>query len=91
MRKGWGDSRWRKVARFRLGCKIRGSRYWQEEEKRNYRLCGKGIETRVGGMKRVKECRRQLAGCSGIGIGGGGQGRDVDEGARGGEKRNGRG
>lgn len=24
LKKGWGENRWRKVARFRLGCEVRG-------------------------------------------------------------------
>lgn len=39
LKKDWGESRWRRVARFRLGCEVRESRYWLEEEKKLCRLC----------------------------------------------------
>jgi len=29
LKKGWGKSRWRRVARFRLGREMRGGRYWE--------------------------------------------------------------
>lgn len=45
LKKGWGESRWRRVARFRLGGEVRESRYWEEEERKIYRLCGEGDET----------------------------------------------
>lgn len=34
------ESRWRRVARFRLGCEMRGGRYWEGKEERRCRLCG---------------------------------------------------
>lgn len=39
LKKGWGESRWQRIARFRLGNDIRGERYWEEEEKRKCRMC----------------------------------------------------
>lgn len=30
MKKGWGESRWRRVVRFSLGNKIREGRYWEK-------------------------------------------------------------
>jgi len=45
LEKGWGESRWRRVARFRLGNEIREERYWEEEEKKLCRLCGDKVET----------------------------------------------
>ena len=45
LKKGWGECRWRRVARFRLGCEMRGGRYWEEEEKRKCRVCAWGDET----------------------------------------------
>lgn len=45
LKKGWGDSRWQRVARFRLGNGMRGGRYWDEEEKRRCRVCGWGEES----------------------------------------------
>jgi len=31
--KGWGESRWRRVARFRLGNEMLGSRYWEKTKR----------------------------------------------------------
>ena len=45
LKKGWGEDRWRRIARFRLGNEMRGGRYWEEEEKRSCRVCGQGEET----------------------------------------------
>jgi len=45
LKKGWGESRWRRIARFRLGCEIRESNYWEEEGKKVCRLCGSETET----------------------------------------------
>jgi len=45
LRKGWGESRWRRVMRFRLNNEMRGARYWEAEEKRRCRMCGGGEET----------------------------------------------
>lgn len=47
LKKGWGENRWRRVARFRLGCKegMRGGRYWEGQEKVSCRLCGGEKET----------------------------------------------
>lgn len=41
LKKGWEESRWMRVARFRLGSKIRVACYWEEEEeKKRCRLWG---------------------------------------------------
>jgi len=40
LKKGWGESRWKRVARFRLGSEMREGRYWEGEERRKCRLCG---------------------------------------------------
>lgn len=45
LRKGWRGSRWRRVIRFRMNNEMRGARYWEEEDKRNWRLCGMGEKT----------------------------------------------
>lgn len=45
LRKGWGESRWRRIVRFRMNNEIKGTRYWEEEKKRRCRLCGMGEET----------------------------------------------
>jgi len=39
LKKGWGEGRWRRIARWRLGNEIREGRYWEEKEKRICRLC----------------------------------------------------
>lgn len=45
MKKGWEESRWRRIARFRLGNKMLGSRYWEKDEKIRCRVCGEEEET----------------------------------------------
>lgn len=40
-----GESRWKRVAIFRLGNEMREGRYWKEEEKRRCRLCGEERES----------------------------------------------
>lgn len=45
LRKGWAEVRWRRIARFRLGCEMGESRYWEEEEKNKCRVCGNEEET----------------------------------------------
>jgi len=45
LEKGWGESRWRRVVRFRLGNEMKEGRYWEEEDKRMCKLCGGGIES----------------------------------------------
>jgi len=42
--KDWEESRWRRVARFRLGNEMREGRYWEEEKNRLCRLWNK-LET----------------------------------------------
>lgn len=39
LKTGWSESRWRRIARFRLEYEVRESKYWLEEEKRLCRLC----------------------------------------------------
>ncbi|XP_024875959.1 trichohyalin-like, partial [Temnothorax curvispinosus] len=59
LKKGWGESRWGRVARFRLGNEIGESRYWEAEKKKKCRLCGNKKET----WEHVwKECRRWNSG-----------------------------
>jgi len=97
LEKGWGESRWRRVARFRLGNEIREGRYWEEEEKKLCRLCGDKVET----WEHVwEECRKWRQGgegswqeaCGRI-LGGEGEGegwmREVEEERRGGGERKG--
>ncbi|KYN14727.1 hypothetical protein ALC57_13070, partial [Trachymyrmex cornetzi] len=45
LRKGWGESRWRRMIRYRLGNEMRVGLYWEEERKRVCRLCGGEEET----------------------------------------------
>jgi len=45
LKKGWGENRWRRIARFRLGNEVKGGRYWEEEDERRCRLCGGEEET----------------------------------------------
>jgi len=45
LKKDWGECRWRRIARFRLGCEMRESNYWEEEEKKMCRLCGRERES----------------------------------------------
>lgn len=57
LKKGWGESRWRRVIRYRLGNKMREGRYWKEKQKRQCRLCETEMEdlkTCVGEMQGVK-------------------------------------
>lgn len=37
MKKGWAESRWRRVARFRLGNEMRESKYWEEKERKEFK------------------------------------------------------
>lgn len=52
LRKGWGESRWRRVMRFRLGNEIKESNYWKVEVKRVCRMFGGAgdMGTCMGGM-----------------------------------------
>ncbi|XP_011865993.1 PREDICTED: putative golgin subfamily A member 6-like protein 6 [Vollenhovia emeryi] len=45
LKKGWKEKRWQRVARFRLGEEMRSNRYWEEEENRKCRVCGREEET----------------------------------------------
>ncbi|XP_071568694.1 uncharacterized protein [Temnothorax nylanderi] len=59
LKKGWGESRWRRVARFRLGSEMRESRYWEGEERKKCRMCEYRKET----WEHVwEECRRWNSG-----------------------------
>jgi len=62
LKKGWGESRWKRVARFRLGSEVKKGRYWEDEERRKCRLCENEEET----WKYVWErCRRWREGGGG--------------------------
>lgn len=43
--KGWRESRWQRVARYRLGNLMRGNEYWRKEEERMCTRCPGGPET----------------------------------------------
>lgn len=45
LKKGWGESRLRRVARFRLDNEMGEGRYWEGETKRTCRLCGSEEKT----------------------------------------------
>jgi len=45
LKKGWEESRWKKIVRYRLGNEMREGRYWEEGEKRRCRLCRGEEET----------------------------------------------
>jgi len=45
LKKSWGENKWRRVARFRLGCEMKEGNYWEEEEKKVCRLCGRERES----------------------------------------------
>ena len=45
LKKGWTEVRWRRIAKYRLGNGMRGNRYWEKEEERKCRMCGRGTET----------------------------------------------
>ncbi|EZA52484.1 hypothetical protein X777_08600 [Ooceraea biroi] len=59
LKKGWGESRWKRVARFRLGNEVKEGRYWEGEEKKRCRLCGMEKES----WEHIwEECRRWTVG-----------------------------
>ncbi|XP_071650744.1 uncharacterized protein [Temnothorax longispinosus] len=43
--KGWEEARWNRIARFRLGNEVREGLYWENEEDKKCRMCGKEEET----------------------------------------------
>lgn len=45
LKKGWEEGSWQRMARFRLGEEMRGTLYWEVEEKRLCRECGVEEET----------------------------------------------
>lgn len=63
MKKGWGESRWKRIARFRFGNEMRESRYWGEEREKECRLCGGKLVlgTRVEEMQELDKGRRKFA------------------------------
>lgn len=45
LKKGWVESRWQRMAKFRLGGGMRGVRYWLSGEENRCRVCGGEKET----------------------------------------------
>jgi len=45
LKKGWAESRWRRIARYRLGEGVKEGKYWMREEERICRMCGREEET----------------------------------------------
>lgn len=45
LKKGCGESKWQRIAKFWLGNEIKEGKYWEEEEGRKYRICGWTMET----------------------------------------------
>lgn len=57
LKKGWGESRWRRIVRFRLGNEIKEEKYLEGEEKRLCRLCDGEEETWEHIWERCREWR----------------------------------
>lgn len=91
----WGENRWRRIMRFRLGNEILEGRYWEEENKKICRLCRGGIGDMGARVEEVQDVERRGRGwqkaCGGIlGVEGEGEWwlREIKEERRGGgEKR----
>lgn len=80
LKKEWRESRWKRIARFRLGNEIREGRYWEEERKRVCRICEGEIETREHVWESCGEWKRErLARSSEMGARGGGREIELDE------------
>ncbi|EZA53803.1 hypothetical protein X777_06867 [Ooceraea biroi] len=62
LKKGWGESRCRRLARFRLGNEMRAGQYWKEEEERKCRICGKEEETWEHVWEKCRDWRGQERG-----------------------------
>ncbi|KMQ82861.1 hypothetical protein RF55_21640 [Lasius niger] len=45
LKNGWGETRWQRIARFRIGDGVREGRFWEREEKKKCRICGWKKET----------------------------------------------
>lgn len=53
MKKGLGESRWRRVVRFSLGNKIREGRYWEKGREKDVQAVRKG-------KRDLGECREWM-------------------------------
>ena len=49
-----------RMARYRCGNEIRGSRHWKEEEERKCRICKKGIEDWNHILKECEETKEEI-------------------------------
>lgn len=44
LEKGWAETKWKRMIRWRLGNEMREGQYWEGEERR-CRICEEGIES----------------------------------------------
>jgi len=44
LKREWGESRWQRVAKFRLGSEVKEKRYWEDGKERLCRVCGVELE-----------------------------------------------
>lgn len=69
LRKEWREGRWRRVIRFRMNNEMRGTRYWETEEKRMCKLCGRRHGNicwgNLWGERRMGESLREILGQEG--------------------------
>jgi len=46
LKKGWGEDRWSRIAKFRMGNEVEEKKHWEEVDKKLCRLCRGGeLET----------------------------------------------
>jgi len=46
LKKGWGEDRWSRIAKFRMGNEVEEKKHWEEINNKLYKLCGGGeLET----------------------------------------------
>lgn len=65
LKEGMGESRWKRVARFRLVNKMREGRYWEEEEMQAMWKGDGNMGARVGRIQGLEGEGRGLTGNSG--------------------------
>ena len=61
---GWGEERYGRIARYRLGNEMKGGWYWEKQEERRCRMCGGEEETWEHVLER---CAREEESERGIG------------------------
>ena len=54
LKKGWGGNKWQRIAKFRLGNKIMKGRYWEKENRKMCRLCGRDVGAYLRGMHELE-------------------------------------